>query len=208
MADEFNRYKEDNRIRLIVEEVIEALIKKCDSACSQLKKANERLDANERRIGELNAFLRRVAFLQRSIEGLQEQVQEVDSHRDMAETRRIEDIKEMKLRIDKVAIEGKNEHEILKGNIRKFNTVIEQCKHEMKDIVSYEKDSTRRVLALEATLTEMKESSKESIEDIRCKLDAIPLKFEQNMIEYKNIQTEVEMLDRLIKGIFTNLHRY
>lgn len=200
MADELNRYKEDNRIRQIVEEVIGALIKQCDNVCSQFKKTNARVDSSERQMGELNVFLRRVSLLQGSFEQLWEQVQDIELHKDMAEARRGEDVKEVRMRIDRASAEKRNESEILKGSIRKLNTAIEQCKTEMRDVVMYEEDNSRRVLALEANLAELKDSSKESVEAVRLKVEGIPFKFEQNAAEHKKMQLELEMLGRVVKG--------
>eukprot|EP01022_Parablepharisma_sp_SALTPOND_P020044 TRINITY_DN352_c0_g1_i1.p1 TRINITY_DN352_c0_g1~~TRINITY_DN352_c0_g1_i1.p1 ORF type:complete len:547 (+),score=71.51 TRINITY_DN352_c0_g1_i1:3164-4804(+) len=200
MEDVLQKYKETTSVRLLVEELVAPLAQRLDFATSKLNQFDAALRINVRKLEEMDVFLRKLSHSQHYFENLWGQVQELDAYKEMAETRREEDLKEIKYKIDEVENDARNDKENLRVSVNKVDVLANQYRGLVQDVIAYKRDVGNQVANIEKVSIEAKEHCSDIIEVIRGEISRIGPELKRNTLQHNEMQAGIDVVNHWVKG--------
>jgi len=196
------KYNDLTNFRLILEELIRPFAVKCETATQKFSSFENSIMSYAYKLEEIDVFLRRLSVSQHHFEKLWQQVQEFESYKKMNEFRRNEDLKNIKLELDEIKNDARNDQENIKLGVNKIDMLAEQYKNIVNDIIEHRKYVTAELSQIYKVSNDSNEFCHSSIQNLQNSLENNGLLFKQNKDDHNDIKANISVLQHWIKGNF------
>lgn len=201
LEEVFKNYGETTSFRLEIESLIKPLADKFSPINLQLDEIRKALLSCEYKTSEIEAFLRRVSFFNQDFEVLWQQVQELESYKEILDDRRQDDIRKINYAIEEVNAELKNRSDDFRIGMNHIDVISKQLKGSIQTTLTHRQAVNEKVSGLEAELGGVKEHSYTSIDAIWAELRKLCAAMEKSVMQHVQAEASVDVMKQQVKGM-------
>ena len=199
--NDFKKYDEITSCRLLIERLFKPLSDKFSPICSQIEEINRDTQICKQKVGESEAFLRRLSIFYQEFEKLFQQVQEFEVYKEVLENRRQDDLRKTQYMIQEIDTELKNRSDDFRIGLNHMDVLAKQFKEMMKETIIHRQAVNEKVSGLEVKISEANDHYFNNIDSIKLKIEENVNSIEKIAIQYAEATAKVDIIEQQLKGI-------